>query len=66
MQNLALARYEHVLTARQGEDDASLTANISTLRKTAKLLLQVERMDAAKIYLERARALAERLQSLDE
>jgi tetratricopeptide (TPR) repeat protein len=49
----ALVRYEHVLAARQGEDDASLTANINTLRKIAKLLSQVERMDAAKIYLER-------------
>jgi hypothetical protein len=66
MQNLALVCYEHVLTARQGEDDASLTANINTLRKIAKLLSQVERMNAAKIYLERARALAERLQFLDE
>ena len=58
--DLAIAGYEQVLAARQGDDEATLAANIDTLRKAAKLLSLYDRAGEAKPYLEKALALAEK------
>jgi tetratricopeptide (TPR) repeat protein len=61
----AIARYQQVLDARQGEDEATLTANLETLQKIVELLAYHNRAAEAQPYQEKARLLAERRSGKD-